>query len=145
MLNACILLAIGLPWLGDVAVWLVSDGKPRLQHTLAVGFSVAAGLAALGMLPGVTSTATLRFPLGGLFGDISFVADGLGIFLAVVATVVGSLAVIFSVDYMQGDPQLGRYYALSSSSSGPWLGWCSPTACSSSSSSGKSPLSAPMP
>ncbi|HTU01173.1 MAG TPA: NADH-quinone oxidoreductase subunit L, partial [Candidatus Sulfotelmatobacter sp.] len=112
MLNACILLAIGLPWLGAVVVWLVPDDKPRLSHTLAVGFSVAAGLAALGMLPGVTSTATLRLPLGGLFGDISFVADGLGIFLAVVATVVGSLAVIFSVDYMHGDPQLGRYYAL---------------------------------
>jgi NADH-quinone oxidoreductase subunit L len=36
----------------------------------------------------------------------------LGVFLAVVATVVGSLAVIFSVDYMRGEAQLGRYYAL---------------------------------
>ena len=32
-------------------------------------------------------------------------------FLAVVATVIGSLAVIFSVDYMNGEKQLGRYYA----------------------------------
>jgi NADH-quinone oxidoreductase subunit L len=40
------------------------------------------------------------------------VADGLGVFLAAVATVVGSLAVIFSVAYMHGDPQLGRFYAL---------------------------------
>ncbi len=32
-------------------------------------------------------------------------------FLAAVATVVGSLAVIFSVDYMRGEAQLGRYYA----------------------------------
>jgi NADH-quinone oxidoreductase subunit L len=40
------------------------------------------------------------------------VADGLGVFLAAVATVVGSLAVIFSVSYMHGDPQLGRYYSL---------------------------------
>ena len=32
-------------------------------------------------------------------------------FLAAVATVIGSLAVIFSVDYMRGEAQLGRYYA----------------------------------
>jgi NADH-quinone oxidoreductase subunit L len=43
---------------------------------------------------------------------MTFVADGLGVFLAAVATVVGSLAVIFSVAYMRGDPQLGRFYAL---------------------------------
>jgi NADH-quinone oxidoreductase subunit L len=110
--NACILLTIGLPWLGAVALWLTDDRKPKLQHTLAVGFSVAAGLAALVLLANTTSAVTLRIPLGGLFGDISFVPDGLGVFLAAVATVVGSLAVIFSVDYMHGDPQLGRYYSL---------------------------------
>ncbi len=112
MVNTCILLTIGLPWLGAVAVWLVSEQRPKLQHTLAVAFSVAAGAAALALLPNATSDVTLRIPLGGLFGDVSFVPDGLGVFLAAVATVVGSLAVIFSVDYMQGDPQLGRYYAL---------------------------------
>ena len=51
-------------------------------------------------------------PAGGAFGDLTFVPDGLGVFLAAVATVIGSLAVIFSVDYMRGEAQLGRYYAL---------------------------------
>ncbi len=46
------------------------------------------------------------------YGDFAFAPDGLGIFLAIVATVIGSLAVIFSIDYMRGSPQLGRYYAL---------------------------------
>jgi NADH-quinone oxidoreductase subunit L len=32
--------------------------------------------------------------------------------LAAIAAVVGSLAVVFSVDYMRGEAQLGRYYAL---------------------------------
>jgi NADH-quinone oxidoreductase subunit L len=32
--------------------------------------------------------------------------------LTAIATVVGSLAVLFSVDYMHGDEQLGRYYFL---------------------------------
>lgn len=54
----------------------------------------------------------LRVSLGGIFGDLTFVPDGLGVFLAAVATVIGSLAVIFSVDYMHGEDQLGRYYAM---------------------------------
>jgi NADH-quinone oxidoreductase subunit L len=40
------------------------------------------------------------------------VADGLAIFLAATAAVIGSLAIIFSIDYMRGAHQLGRYYAL---------------------------------
>src|SRR5512144_2022170 len=106
-----ILLTIGLPWLGALAAWLTQNENERAQHTLAVGFSVAAGLAALGLITQAGPGVALRIPIGGLFGDMTFVADGLGVFLAAVATVVGSLAVIFSVDYMHGDPQLGRYYS----------------------------------
>ncbi|HLF28915.1 MAG TPA: NADH-quinone oxidoreductase subunit L [Anaerolineae bacterium] len=105
-------LTIGLPWLGALCVWLIGDQRARAQHTLAVLFSVAAGVAALALLPSATETIALRIPIGGVFGDLTFVPDGLGVFLAAVATVVGSLAVIFSVDYMRGEAQLGRYYAL---------------------------------
>ena len=107
-----ILLTIGLPWLGALILWLSRDEQPAMQHTVAVGFSVASGVAALALIPQTSSAVALAIPLGGLFGDISFVADGLGVFLAVIATVVGSLAVIFSVDYMKGEAQLGRYYSL---------------------------------
>jgi NADH-quinone oxidoreductase subunit L len=112
MASTFIALTILLPWAGALAVWLVGDKRPKLQHTLAVGFAAAAGVAAI-LLLGVTGEGSvLRIPLGGVFGDISFVADGLGAFLTAVATVVGSLAVLFSVDYMRGADQLGRYYAL---------------------------------
>jgi len=107
-----IILTIGLPWLGALAAWLTRNERERTQHTLAVGFSVAAGFAALALIPLAGPGVALRLPIGGLFGDMTFVVDGLGVFLAAVATVVGSLAVIFSVSYMHGDPQLGRYYAL---------------------------------
>jgi NADH-quinone oxidoreductase subunit L len=112
MTNALLALTIGLPWLGGLGVWLAGDRRPRAQHATAVAFSVAAGLAALALLPLASSKATLRLPLGGVFGDFTLVPDGLGVFLAAIATVVGSLAVIFSVDYMRGEAQLGRYYAL---------------------------------
>lgn len=103
---------IGLPWLGAVIVWLAGDGRPRLQHGLAAGFAVVAGLAALAMLPFTNAEPVLNVAMGSVFGEFTLVADGLGVFLAIVATVIGSLAVIFSIYYMHGEAQLGRYYAL---------------------------------
>jgi NADH-quinone oxidoreductase subunit L len=40
------------------------------------------------------------------------IPDGLAVSLTAIAAVIGCLAVIFSVDYMRGDSQLGRYYFL---------------------------------
>jgi NADH-quinone oxidoreductase subunit L len=101
-----------LPWAGALFVWAAGNERPRLQNGLAVMFSVAAGVCGLAMLPRTGAEVVLNFPVGGAFGDFTFVADGLGVFLAAVATVIGSLAVIFSVDYMKGEHQLGRYYAM---------------------------------
>jgi NADH-quinone oxidoreductase subunit L len=105
-------LTIGLPWIGALAVWLAGDRRADAQHKLAVAFSVAAGAAALLLLPSYGDGAALSIEVGSVFGAFTFVPDGLGVFLAAVATVVGSLAVIFSVDYMRGEASLGRYYAL---------------------------------
>ncbi len=112
MIALLVLLIIGIPWVGAVLVWLTGDSHPRAQHTLAVTAAVAAGLVSLALLPYTASKAVVGFSLGGVFGDFYFAPDGLGVFLAVVATVIGSLAVIFSVDYMRGEAQLGRYYGL---------------------------------
>lgn len=112
MASNLILLVIGLPWFGALLVWWAGDNHPHWQHNLAIGFSVAAGIAALALLPLYSSQPGLTIPVGGVFGDFSFVPDGLGVMLAVIATVIGSLAVIFSKDYMHGEAQLGRYYAL---------------------------------
>lgn len=112
MIAWLILLTIGLPWLGALLVWWVGDRRPAAQNALAVIFALAAGLAALALLPFTTDKVVLRLPVGGVFGDFTFVPDGLGVFLAAVATVIGSLAVIFSIAYMRGEAQLGRYYAL---------------------------------
>ncbi|HZW02306.1 MAG TPA: proton-conducting transporter membrane subunit, partial [Anaerolineaceae bacterium] len=104
-------LAIGIPWIGAVLVCLANDRNPRLQHGLAVACSVATGIVTLLLIPFGRLTPVVSIPVGGVFGDFSFSPDGLGVFLAAVAAVIGSLAVIFSVDYMRGSAQLGRYYA----------------------------------
>jgi NADH-quinone oxidoreductase subunit L len=105
-------MVIGVPWLGALLVWTLGDGRPRAQHSAAAIFAVAGGAAALLLLPFVGETAVVRVPIGGIFGDFTLVANGLGVFLAAVAAVVGSLAVIFSGSYMHNAAQLGRYYAL---------------------------------
>ena len=107
-----IFLVIGLPWLGALCVWLTGNQNPKVQHGLAVGFSVAAGLASLALIAFSNARVVIAIPFGAPFGTLTFVADGLGVFLAAVAAVIGALAVLFSVDYMKGDSQLGRYYFL---------------------------------
>lgn len=112
MAGILVALIIGLPWAGALLVWWAGDEHPRWQHSLATAFSVAAGVASVVLLPYRSAEVAISVPVGGVFGDFSFVADGLGVFLAVIASVIGSLAVIFSMDYMRGEAQLGRYYAL---------------------------------
>jgi NADH-quinone oxidoreductase subunit L len=111
MVEALVVAAIGLPCLGAVAVWGARDRHPRLQHALAVVFALAGAAAALGLISRRVDHNVVNLPLGPAFGVATFLPDGLAVFLAVVATVIGSLAVIFSVDYMRGEAQLGRYYA----------------------------------
>jgi NADH-quinone oxidoreductase subunit L len=105
------LLSIGLPWAGAVLVRLIENRKPVAQHATAVVFALAGAVAAVAMTPLKTDVNVLDIPLGSAFGHVTFLPDGLAVFLAVVATVIGSLAVIFSVGYMKGERQLGRYYS----------------------------------
>jgi NADH-quinone oxidoreductase subunit L len=123
MVPALILLTILFPWAGAFLVSIIGDRHPRGQHFLAVAFSILSGIFAVilllntlpvwqGIVPAwVATDPYFSLPLGGVFGNFSFLADGLGVYLAVIATVIGSLAILFSVDYMHGEKQLGRYYA----------------------------------
>ena len=104
--------AICLPWLGGLCVWSVGDNRPRLQHRLTSSFAILGGLLSLALLPIISDKIILRIPVGSVFGDFTLIADGLGVSLAIIAAVIGGLAVIYSNDYMHGEAQLGRYYSL---------------------------------
>ena len=93
-------------------VWLVGDSNPKRQHILTVGFSALSGITSLVLLNFTDSHTAIDLWFGPAFGSLTFVPDGLAVSLTVIATVIGSLAVIFSVDYMNGEAQLGRYYFL---------------------------------
>lgn len=102
--------------MGAIAVRLFGDRRPGAQHVTAAVASLTATAAAILLLwPshwGVSGEAVIRLPFGAFAGDLTLVADSLGVALAVIATTVGSLTVIFSRGYMGGAEQLGRYYAL---------------------------------
>lgn len=112
MAGILILLVIGFVWLGAIVVWLVGDQRPQTQHWLAFGFSALSGIASLFLLTTIDSRPALDLWFGPAFGSLTFVPDGLAVSLTVIATVIGSLAVLFSMDYMRGEAQLGRYYFL---------------------------------
>ena len=111
MASTLLLLTIAIPWTGAVIIWLIGDEYSKILHWVAVAFSVAAGVAALALIPYATGAPIISVDSGPVFGMFTFAPDGLGVFLAAVATVVGCLAVIFSVDYMRGENQIARYYA----------------------------------
>ncbi|HVP17762.1 MAG TPA: proton-conducting transporter membrane subunit [Spirochaetia bacterium] len=102
--------AIFLPWAGALVVLAVSRAG-RIRTALAIGFSAADALVTLALIPRATSATAFSVTIGGVFGSFSIVPDGLGVYLAVIAAVIGCLAIVFSVDYMRGEEGLARYYA----------------------------------
>jgi len=105
-------LTIGLPWLGALALWLLGDRRPAVQHGLAVAAAVAGALAAVGLALFAANPVPVSLMPAALWGELTFQPDGLGVLLALIAAVVGSLTVVFSTAYMRGEHSLARYYAL---------------------------------
>lgn len=105
------LMIIGLPWIGALLVWWIGDKHEKIQHWLSVAFALAATGCAVALLPQASAEASINISVGGTFGSYTFVPDGLGLFLSIVATAIGSLAILFSTSYMRGESQLGRYYS----------------------------------
>jgi NADH-quinone oxidoreductase subunit L len=100
-----------LPWAGALAVLAVGRAG-KLRTGLAIAFAAADAVLSICLVPLASSVTGFTLPLGGAFGELSFLPDGFGVFLAAVAAVIGGLAVVFSVDYMRGEEGQGRYYAL---------------------------------
>jgi NADH-quinone oxidoreductase subunit L len=101
--------AVFLPWVGALVV--LAAGR-RLRTGLAIAFAGIDAVITLCLIPLAAGTTGFSLVIGGVFGELSLLPDGFGVFLAAVAAVIGGLAVVFSVDYMRGEEGQGRYYAL---------------------------------
>lgn len=100
-----------IPWFGALIIWLIGDDRRKALNIVAAIFSGVAALAAILLIGRTTSEVALLLPYGGVFGNLTFRPDGLGVLLVSIATTIGFLAVIFSIDYMKEEGQLARYYA----------------------------------
>lgn len=106
-----IVLVFGL-LLGGMMLLPLLAKRPAWQHSFAAIITLLAGSAALLLLPAIQREPLLEISLGENFGGMTFIADGMGVTVALVAALIGSLTVIFSRDYMQGERHLTRYYML---------------------------------
>ena len=117
-LASLVVLVLGIPclapWPSGWSATVVRRRETSGGRLLGRRRAGQSGLAAAGDVDVV-----IRLPVGGAFGDFTFVPDGLAVFMAAIATVIGCLAVVFSLDYMRGEAGLARYYAWS---------WCSSAA-----------------
>ena len=78
MASTLLLLTIAIPWAGAIIVWFIGDEFTKLLHGVAVAFSVAAGVAALLLIPYATGAPVISVDAGPVFGVFTFAPDGLG-------------------------------------------------------------------
>ena len=89
---------------------LLSEKLRDLLALIFVLFSLAFSAFALsGILAGHTLTYNVSFPLG---LSLSFVADPLAIFMAIVSSLVGAVIVLFSFDYISHYDNRNEYYTM---------------------------------
>ncbi|MGB9640646.1 MAG: proton-conducting transporter membrane subunit [Anaerolineales bacterium] len=86
----------------------------RAKGWLAFLTSLSALISVLTLWRTILSHQTIDFRLLAWDGpaSLSYHADGLGFFFALIATAVGTIILLYSIDYMENDPSCTRFYAL---------------------------------
>ena len=119
-METILVLAIAIPICGSFFLPLIGALSTRLRNAMALSF-VAASLAASAALVGPVlagKAVNLRLPvslpgLNFLKGfDFVLKADALGIFMALAASLVSSLIVIYSFGYLKHDEDQNEYYLM---------------------------------
>ena len=99
-----------LPWLGSIILALFQEEKEKALHFLAVVFGTLTAVASIGLLL-IPQTTTLEIATQFFIGDFALSLNTISLMLALIASIIGDLAIIFSTAYMHKEKQLPRYYA----------------------------------
>jgi NADH:ubiquinone oxidoreductase subunit 5 (subunit L)/multisubunit Na+/H+ antiporter MnhA subunit len=103
----------GIPVVGSFLTLAADRVSARARNALAVLVVLATFGCALALIPIAGSARPVTFgslPIPGL--DLSFVTDGLGVYVAVASSFVGLLIVLYSLGYMKEYDHQGEYYFL---------------------------------
>jgi len=107
------LTVIFVPVFGAFLLPLAGLLSEKLRNFLALIFVLASFVfsasALSGILSGHTLTYNINFPLG---LNLSFVADPLAIFMAIVSSSIGAIIVLFSFDYISHYDNRNEYYTM---------------------------------
>lgn len=102
---------VGIPIIGSFLTLAADRVSAALRNTLAVLILLATFLSCLALIPlaGQAPTATLgSFVIPGL--NLTFVVDGLGVFVATTSSLIGLLILLYSLGYMKEYAHQGEYY-----------------------------------
>jgi NADH:ubiquinone oxidoreductase subunit 5 (subunit L)/multisubunit Na+/H+ antiporter MnhA subunit len=105
--------AFTIPILGSLATLVVDRFSATLRNVLAVLIMLATFICCLVLIPDASQYTTILIaplPLPGL--NVSFVIDGLGVFTAIMSSLIGLLIVVYSLGYMSEYSHQGEYYFL---------------------------------
>jgi NADH:ubiquinone oxidoreductase subunit 5 (subunit L)/multisubunit Na+/H+ antiporter MnhA subunit len=103
----------GIPIVGSFLALAADRVSALVRNALTVLIVLATFVCALALLPHAGSSQPVTFgslPVPGL--TLSFVADGLGVYVAVASSFVGLLIVFYSLGYMKEYDHQGEYYFL---------------------------------
>jgi NADH:ubiquinone oxidoreductase subunit 5 (subunit L)/multisubunit Na+/H+ antiporter MnhA subunit len=102
---------VGIPIIGSFVTLLADRVSASLRNTLAVLTILATFVCCLMLIPiaGQSPTSTLgAFIIPGL--HLTFVVDGLGVFVASTSSLIGLLILLYSLGYMKEYAHQGEYY-----------------------------------
>lgn len=103
----------GIPILGSLLTLLADRISGFLRNLLAVLVMLATLASALALIPMASQTKTLMFGPSAIPGfGFNFIVDGLGVYVAIMAALIGLMIVVYSVGYMKDYSHLGEYYFL---------------------------------
>ncbi len=108
-----IILTIFVPVLGAFILPLVGSISERLRNVSALVFVLTSLICSFIMIPSVLSgqitTITLTLPMGFNF---VLTADMLAVFMAIVSSLIGSIIVLYSFDYISHYENRNEYYLM---------------------------------
>jgi len=117
-----------IPVIGAVLTLIFAKINSKLRNYAPVAFAVASVIFSLSMIPDVFTGSLVDWASGKTLGDIPYnwstpwvgslgidlgvLVDPLSVLMTSVVSSIGLLVLIFSIEYMRGDPGLTRYWFL---------------------------------
>jgi NADH:ubiquinone oxidoreductase subunit 5 (subunit L)/multisubunit Na+/H+ antiporter MnhA subunit len=103
----------GIPILGSFLTLIADRFSRILRNTLAALIALATLACCLALIPSAGLNRTIMVGPSSLPGlNFNFVIDGLGVFMAIMSSLIGLLIVFYSMGYMSEYKYQGEYYFL---------------------------------